>query len=801
MPDWMQQLWNASWGSPSPSQGEGMEVTIVHTWPLPVWMTLLFLLLAFIYVLAIYFHEPGDTRRWIRVGLALMRIALIGLVITMMYGWMRNRYRTNLPDLVIAMDDSESMTLADSYAPDADPKWLRKFVPAQQRSSPTRFDLARALLLHEKAKTLRWLAAHYNVKFYWIGPSARVVSGRVDQWITKLQAVQPAGRSSRLGRCLYDILLTQRGRPTAAVVVLTDGVTTEGKTLGEVAGEVHDRLAPMFFVGLGDEHPPLDVRLADMLVDEAVFLGDLVHFDVTLAGTGFTTRQIHLQLRQVGRPEVLAEKTVALSGDGRPQQVRLSYRPEEQGDFQFVVQAETLQGEANQDNNRMQRTVRVRDEAIRVLLIQEYPSYEFRYLKTLLQRGLKRTGSGKAIQLTTVLQEADAGYVDQDETARRAFPVSREELYAYDVVIFGDVNPSYFSRPAMENLASFVQQRGGGLVVIAGPRHTPLAYRNTPLEPLFPCDLDTAFLPNEKQLVQGPYRVHLTQLGMSSPELQLADNFAESLDVWSQLPPLRWLLKVPDLRPAARVLVASPGVGQNAERTWPVICTQFVGAGQVLFHATDETYLWARYQGSDRYYERYWLQAIRSLSHSKLLDSNRSVDLVLERNRFYRGEAVRVRVQFLDERMAPAADDGVAVIIEREGGRRQRVTLRRDVLRRGTFETSAQNLTEGTYRAWVTAPVLSGQAPARHFTIMAPPGERARLEMDAADLRRAAEASNGKFYTAATASHLLRDLPRGRQVRIETLPSTPVWNSPWLAALAVLLLVSEWLIRRWLGWL
>ena len=72
------------------------------------------------------------------------------------------------------------------------------------------------------------------------------------------------------------------------------------------------------------------------------------------------------------------------------------------------------------------------------------------------------------------------------------FPVSRDELFAYDVLIFGDANPSFLSRSVLDNIAAFVEERGGGLVVIAGPRHTPLAYRDTPLAKLLPINLDTA---------------------------------------------------------------------------------------------------------------------------------------------------------------------------------------------------------------------------------------------------------------------------------------------------------------------
>ncbi len=158
-------------------------------------------------------------------------------------------------------------------------------------------------------------------------------------------------------------------------------------------------------------------------------------------------------------------------------------------------------------------------------------------------------------------------------------------------------------------------------------------------------------------------------------------------------------------------------------------------------------------------------------------------------------------MRFLDDRMAPVADDGVIVVVEQEQGRRQRVKLTRDLARRGIFEGSVSNLAEGSYRTWIAAPTVENQPPSDEFVIVPPPGERARLAMDAADLRQAAKTSQGKFYDLKSAARLLDDLPAGRQVRVESLPSTPVWNSAVLAGLFVFLLTVEWLLRRRLGWL
>ena len=91
---------------------------------------------------------------------------------------------------------------------------------------------------------------------------------------------------------------------------------------------------------------------------------------------------------------------------------------------------------------------------------------------------------------------------------------------------------------------------------------------------------------------------------------------------------------------------------------------------------------------------------------------------------------------------------------------------------------------------------MEGQAPAVDFTVAAPAGEFERVRMDAAGLRRAAEATKGQFYTIDNAEHLLRDLPSGRQVPVETLPPKPLWNKWPLLVLFLTLLVVEWVVPK-----
>lgn len=785
-------------GAPNPRAGEGMEVTFIHTCPWPPWITLLLIAITGAYVIWVYMREPGRVARRTRLMLAAIRLVLIILVITMMYGWMRQRHRTDLPDIVFAVDDSASMAFADHYEDEELRAQIEDQLESSQVREASRFNVAKSFLLGANQGWLDEVMSRYNVKFYWLGSAARpegVSADALEGRLRSADAVQPA---SRLGDGIQSIVEAQRGRPTAAIVLLSDGVTTEGKSIVEAAHYARRQHMPLFLVGIGNQRPPRDVQLTDLLVDEAVFLGDVVNFDFKLSGSGLASEQVTVRLKRKGKERVLAEQELELSGEGGVRNARLTTRATEEGACKYVVEAEPLENETNLENNRLARVVNVRNETIRVLYVQEYPSLDFRFLKTVLERGLKMGGEGKAIELTTVLQEADPEYAELDETAQRVFPVSREELFDYDVVIFGDVNPAYMSRPVLENLAAFVSERGGGMMCLSGPRHTPLDYRDTPLARLLPIEVSTAREPERDKLTRTAFPVRLTRLGRISPQMHLADDEEENRDIWRKLPPIRWLLDTPDIKPAARVLVETDATETDGSR--PVVTMQWVGAGRVVFHATDESYLWSRVRGSDRYYERYWLQMIRYLSRSKLLGANRTVEIVPDQNTYSRGETVPLQVRFFDERMAPAADGGVTLLLERKTGKRERIKLHRDPVRRGVFKGSLSNLAEGDYRVWMVSPELEEDAPTWRFTVEPPPGEQARLTMNAEELRQAAETSEGNFYTVDGADRLLDDLPRGRQVRVESLPPTPVWNSPLLAALFVLLLVAEWVSRRRLGW-
>ena len=512
-----------------------------------------------------------------------------------------------------------------------------------------------------------------------------------------------------------------RATPPSAVVVLTDGITTEGESLLDASAMARQKGVPLFTIGLGSATPVRDVELSDLVVDQVVFANDAVNFDFKLTGKGLAGRQVEVLLKQKGTTQPLATQTTTLAADGKPQRVRLAYRPTQAGEFEYTVEARPLAEETRTDNNHETRLVNVREEKFRVLLVQAYPSFEFRYLKEMLKRD-------NTIQLRYLLQEADVDFTEADRSGEpmslSSFPIKREELFDYDVVIFGDVNPALLSASDLRNLAAFVSEKGGGLIFIAGPRYNPVRYAGTPLAPLVPFEASQTVIPGLNDAIEEGFTPRPTELGLSSPQMELGDTPAETAEIWRKLPPLYFLAEATALKPAARVLAEHPSQSGPDGKPLPVFIQQYVGAGRVLFHCTEDTWRW-RYQVGDVYFARYWVQSIRALSRSKLIGKDRGARLSTDRDRFERGQPIRLQVRFLDERMAPAADDRVTVMLERGGQSqaRQSLTLHRSGSNRGVFETTLVNPNDGNYHAWMTEPTLLSGQPATDFQVLAPKGK------------------------------------------------------------------------------
>lgn len=742
-------------------------------------------------VTAVYRRDARSLRprlKWALIGLRL----LIFLMLLGIAGELTlSVTRTGLPFLPILVDTSRSMGLGDEYDDPAQQQAAADILQESPSEEHTRLDLAKSILLREDASLLKVLAQRYRVRCFEFSDSARTISV-VDSDGTDptsatadgVNALAADGDQTRPGPAVQGVLDALRGTDPAAMIILTDGIASgsEEDRLSRVAANLQDRGIPLFPVAIGSTEPARDLELYDLYSETVAFLDDPITFEFRAKAWGYADREARFELRRAGSSEVLAATEAVLPPDGRPVSLRMTFTPREEGTWEFRILAPPLSGETNLENNELQQAVHVRSEQIRVLLVERAPRWEYRHLKTVLERD-------ETIELHTVLQESDLTFEREDRTALNRFPSTTDELFQYDVVIFGDVDLEYLNPGALEILKEYVTRRGGGMIFIAGPLHNPVDYAGTPLEDLLPIDPESVSPP--PRTTQG-FRLELTRAGATSPIFQVGSD--DPSEVWGRLPEMYWWIEAARRKPGASVLAVHP-TRHSASGRVPIILRQRVGSGQVLFHATDEFWQF-RKRREDMYYGRYWSQAVRFLARARLLSGARDIELTSDRAVYPLGDAVRLRARFIDPAMIPPPGEPVTAVVDHEGSERIEVPLNLHEVGSDVYEGLVRSQSAGNYHVWLAEPATGETPPACDFRVEVSDDELKNRATDVRDLELAAELSGGRCFSPADVVELPGSLPPGDPLVVSRGRLIPIWDRWEVLLTFVGLLTAEWLLRK-----
>jgi hypothetical protein len=799
--DWLLRLLADRLGVDPARAGEAItpQLRFERAWSQGV--TLLVILASAALIVWIYRRE-GSAPTWYKMVLAALRTALVVLAVFMLSEAVLSVERVGLPYFVIIADDSASMQREDQYA---DPKVkaaAAELAGGSGKAEASRLAIAQGWLARDDGQLLRELQKQHKVKLYLVSSAARPLSevdrpGDVEPALKRFQKVEATGTQSLLGTGVRQVLTELRGVPPTAIVLLTDGQTTDGETLPKAAEFAARKGVPLYTIGLGDPETPRDLALTDLLVDDVVFVDDMVRFEAKLVGRGFAGQEVTVRLRELapGSTDPAAAKEVGsrrelMPADGQPKRVEIGHRPKLTGEVTYILEVDPLPREDKRENNRITRTINVRKDKLKVLLVEGEPRYEYRYLKNFLER------RKESIDLNVVLLTADPEYSQQDLYALPTFPAAKEGedgLFRYDVVLLGDADPGFLSASQMKNLVEFVTEKGGGLLFIAGEAFNPLSYKGTPLEPLLPIQLAEARNPTAVGTAITAFQPRLTVEGRSHPIFRFGEEETANAEIWRSLPELYWFLEAPRKQPAAFVLAEHPKL-TGSDGPLPLILYQFVGAGKTMFNGVDDTWRW-RLRVGDRFFGRFWIQTIRFLARSKL-QNQKQAEIQTDRLVYQRNQPIQIRVRFPNPGLAPASNE-LNVQVERKGKGPRKLTLNVSPGARNIFEGVLPQAQEGEYEVrLLPPPVLEGGMPTNSFRVEPPAGEAERVQMNEAELIRAAEVSGGKFYTPLTAAGLLKDLPKPQKVPLDTDPPIPLWNTWPVLALFLTLLAAEWVLRK-----
>ncbi len=740
---------------------------------------------------------------WLRVLLGVARLVALSLVVASLFEptAVVNESHAQARALPVLIDVSESMSMKDPRkdakdvtdaaaalgmldGKDPEPERVAMQLDAGQRQailSASRLDLARGILIQTGNPVFKSLGESLDISYHSFGGSTQVVSDASTVSADDLASLTATEPATSIAASL-EAVAKSGVNPPAGIVLLTDGIDNASSQRAEsVLRDLGARGIPVFPVPIGLTEPD-DVSIRNVVMQEVAFSGDRVPVKVQLLSKGYEKRTARLTVTLNDRQ--VSQRRVRLEGGLQFEDIDFNMDLYEKGAARIVVAIEPFQDEVSVANNRVEHSIRVVNEKVNVLYIEGNNRWEFRYLSAILKRDPR-------LKTTFIASSAGPEFARNSPENIERFPSKREEAFKYDLVILGDVDAAFFTPEELGLLEELIRDRGGSLLVLCGPMHTPASYAGTPVESMLPVKFDAD---SKWELTPEAVYPVLTAEGRSSMVMMLENENEENDRVWSRVAPLDHLPPLLGAKPGATVLATLSDAAGESQR-YPLVAWHRYGTGKCLSLATDR--LWRlRFKTGDKYHWRVWSQCIQFLTLSRLMGEHKRIRLETDRSTYRDGEQARLFAHVLNEDYEPVVQNSFEITVNGVGENvlKERVSLQADRTSPGLYEGYFTAPASGRYRLEANEDdqELSNTT---EFQVAVVNEELTDTNMRLAGLQRIAQLTGGTCLS-------VQDLPKlGTLVNTEPVTTTvrserPLWDSWLVAAVLVGLLGMEWILRR-----
>lgn len=756
------------------------EAKLGWVYPLPAWVWVLIVIAALAGAGWSYNRLLGP--RAMRIALAGLRALVLLLIVALLCGpeLVRTDERVEPDLLIVLVDRSASLSIADTVDP----------VTGEPRSRD-------AALREALASSLPVFDAQSNQidrRVVWLGFGGQAFA--LDPAAPEMAELPATAIRTAIDQSLQHAA----GQPIAGIVLITDGRSPQ-PTGAQLVRRLQQQAVSVFAVPLGADVLPLDLAIASVDAPSQAFTGDIVPVTVRIQSLGQVSddtlaRGVDVRLVDPATGAVLDERRV--TPDTLDEPIRLTGRADAVGEVAWRVEAEVVaeSRELVTDNNARAVTVELIDRPIRVLYVEGYPRWEYRYLKNMLLRE-------ESIASSMLLLSADRAFAQEGDVPITRPPRDAEEMEQFDVIVLGDVPLDYFTPAQVQLMRDHVANNGAGLLWIGGERFTPDSYEGSPLADLLPMRRPGSVARAEPQ---PDHAMQPTPLAGTLSVLRLAGPESDEDDWPVGLPPLRWVQDITPLKPTADVLALDPN---DTER--PLVTRLRYGSGQSLYVATDETWRW-RFGRGELYFEQFWIQLVRMLGRSRVqAEGTDRAQLIVSARRVGVGQTVVVELTTRDtallERQLPKVD----IVVTSVGGDGEPIDLL-ELRPAGAMETSGDQTQTPGRRMWSATwqPTVAGEMLLRvNDPALDDLNLTAAIEVIASDdeLRQPAPdherlvALAGQTDGRVVALEALAELPAMVPNRARMTPDDtrePLWHSPLALGALLVLLTLEWIGRKWI---
>lgn len=599
------------------------------------------------------------------------------------------------------------------------------------------------------------------------------------------------GSQTRLGAALNGVRQELAGLPLAGMVLVSDGADTTDASLSDALLGLRAAAVPVFTVGVGRDRLARDVQVDRVSTPRTALLGTSLVIDAVVTQTGYAGETVSVDVEDDGR--IVGSQEVKLPADGEPAAVRLRFTAADAGPRVFRFRVAPRPGELVAENNVREALIDVADRREQILYYEGEPRPEMAFLN-------RAVHEDKNLSVVTLQRTADNKYqrfLDEDNPDQLVggFPKTREELFAYRGLMLGSIEAGAFTGDQLRMIGEFVERRGGGLLVLGGPRaFAEGGYAGTPVADALPVSLERVARVVEPLPVA---RLHVkpTRAGESHGVTQIAPTEAASVTRWKDMPILTSVNALTAVKPGATVLLS----GTDGRREQVVLAWQRYGRGKALAFAVQDSWHWqmdVSMSLEDQTHENYWRQLLRWLVEGV----PGPVDVHAGSDRVEPGEQATLMADVVDGGFVEVNDARVVAKVTGPTGAVTEVPMQWTGERSGQYRAVFTTSEPGLYSAQVEASRAGKALGTGRTDVRAAPGDGEYFDatMHAQRLQRIAEETGGRFYTPETVAGMPEDLRyTGRGVT--TIEERELWHMPIVLMLFVALLSAEWGYRRFVN--
>jgi uncharacterized membrane protein len=720
-----------------------------------------------------YARVPVKLTTGKRLGLSALRALTLTLLIVILLRpiVMVPPAAANNSLLPILVDVSRSMRLTDpstSLGASVD--------------GPPRIERAQAIVRDLQAE----LGKEYRVELLSFGDALAAV--------TDVDRLAATARRSDLSGAIADLAERHRHDRLAGVIVLSDG----GDTASQEAAEGRVIAAPVMTVGIGNPDPPRDREIVNLTAGEPLLPGASIDVSVSATSSGYGTDPVELRVSANGRP--IEVRRMTPTADGAPVHAVFTVSPEPDVPTVYTVQIPEAAGEVAVENNSRSVLVPPQTGKRRLLVVEGAPGYEHTFLKRALS-------DDPGLEIDAVVRKGqnddgrDTFYVQAAPSRMAAlssgYPFKRSELFAYDGVIFGNIEADFFTREQLELTSDFISERGGGLLVLGARSFDRQGLAGTALEQALPVDLtdrgSSVALASAQVTAVEPNTPALTVDGVMHPATRLAVTPEENRQKWAALPALASVAHVGGSRPGAQILAVALTAGGTPQ---PLIAAQRYGQGRSVAFAGEASWRWRMMRpATDTSYETIWRQLARWVTAGA--QGPVTIGAI---SPAVAGITDRISVVVRDDDFKPVANAEVAIETTAPNGEKRQMPAALSSPQDGRYAVAMRFDQPGVYK--IAAVATRGGtrigAASRPVLVGGVDLEMTQPRLNEAVLRRLAAETSGRYLRADQVSGLPA-LLRASRAEAGTPEMRDLWHNGWSLLAIVGLLASEWVARRRVG--